>query len=49
MTLGCEGKVLIWNPERGNAEFSLQNPLKGCYLVRKKESQTESVGGVCIS
>ncbi|CAD8065048.1 unnamed protein product [Paramecium sonneborni] len=49
MTLGCEGKVLIWNPERGSAEFHLQNPLKGCYLVRKKESQTESVGGVCIA
>lgn len=44
MTLGCEGKVLIWN-----AEINLQNPLKGCYLVRKKESQTESVGGVCIA
>ena len=49
MTLGCEGKILIWNPNLENDAPNLKNPLKGCYLVRKKESQTESVGGICIS
>jgi hypothetical protein len=37
MTLGCEGKILIWNPNLNDAP-NLKNPLKGCYLVRKKES-----------
>lgn len=49
MTLGCEGKILIWNPKKQNGELSLKFPLKGCYLVRKKESQTETVGGLCIA
>ncbi|KAM3132067.1 hypothetical protein pb186bvf_015811 [Paramecium bursaria] len=46
LSLGCEGKILIWPADY--EEILLKYPLKGCYMVRKKESSTESVGGITI-
>ena len=49
ISLGSDGKILIWqiNPEAYSQ--SIRFPQKGFLMLRKKESQVESVGATCIA
>jgi len=47
ISLGTDGKLLLWPINFDNMSMSF--PLRGYYLLRKKESQVEGVGGTCFA
>lgn len=52
LSLSTDGKILQWNMNYEDNESKLQLlkfPVKGYYLLRKREGDIVSVGGLCFA